>query len=210
MRMRRKPRGKVRRGRRGTDWINVMPFSRCSENIRVSDCIGTPENDPTWFSLIDLQDVEDHNDNITLERLVGDLYFTVYGGLQGVESTHTRVSWQIMCGIYVSEVTDGAVSQWTALDPFAVTNNDRDSSWLWFKEWTVQLCAGKSDFATVFESTQFMPDARIDLRVKRKLKGTSELILAVQCLRDRQGTSGGILVEDVNLYGQLRALVKLT
>jgi len=184
------------RKRRQTDWI----VSAQGSVVDPSPQFGTT----TLITLIDNADLDAHQDQLTVVRIVGEIHFR--------DTEWTRVDgnpivWRGFAGIYKAE-TDAAGAVFE-LQPDDGIDADSEA-WLWRHSFishpTGQMISGPGAAAGDPMTTSFVWNAyskHIDLRVMRKMGGRELLVLAFR-LFDANAQSAS--------YGaelQLRTLVKL-
>lgn len=183
----------MRRGRarqlRKVDWI-ASAIGRASETM--------PPNAVDGVNLIDLADLQDHNDNITVERMVGEYH------LAAVECNSDYFA-RVYMGIAIRDCDEfGGVI-------FLNPENDEDADsndWLWRRHILlsaqgIRLAgAGLDRAAGAIITTQ--EQAHFDIHVRRKMKGRDQLVLFTFYTVDNG--AGNNLVQSFNF----RTLVKLS
>lgn len=146
-----------RRVRRLTDWISGSQGFDEENSVLIG---------PQFFTIINLADLEQHNDRMTVCRMVGQIYFR--------QRKSAANDFSVICwGIYHGQ-SDGAGSVFP-LSPSSLQDADSEN---WLFRRTVALvdnsAAVGSDMLNSYESAAF------DTRVMRKLEGLEQLVLAVQ------------------------------
>lgn len=179
--------------RRETDWI-------VSAQGLISDPLWTTV-DNNLLSLINSEDLDAHNDQFTVVRIVGEICMW-----SGETSRHDAAAPPIArgyWGIYKTEAdATGATIELLADDGI-----DADSeAWMWRNHWIEpsSFQAVSPDNANAITSTgwNWYHREHIDLRVMRKLGGREHLVFASRIF---DNTSTGVIQASF----QLRTLVKL-
>jgi len=173
-------------------------FRRRSGSRRLTDWIGggaALEIDfpitsvPQLFDIVDLQDMDEHVDRMTVERVRGEI------GISWIPDAAVQAV-LIAYGIYVTDVEESGSE--TVLQPFNLADQDSE---LWMWRYTECLTAGS--MATIGNS--ILSRIEVDVKAKRVMEGRQKLVLSAEV---------GVIVgqpfaNDLLLWKNLRALVKL-
>lgn len=166
-------------------------------------------NDPLWdtgtnnlLSLINSQDLDDHNDQFTVVRIVGEIamWSAETSRVDANAPPIARGYW----GIYKAE----ADSAGATIELLADDGVDADSeAWMWRNHW-IEPSSFQSfspDTANAITSTgwDWYHSMHIDLRVMRKMGGREHLVFASRIFSNQASVQ-------IQASFQLRTLVKLT
>jgi len=184
--------GRSGRKRRQTDWI----VSAEGLVLDPSPAFG----DTVLIDLINDIDLDDHDDQLTVVRIVGELHFWDIGE----NRCDTAINWRGFAGIYKTESdATGAVIE---LAPDDGIDGDSEA-WMWRHSF-IAFPQGLSISPDLGNSASSLWKGRysthIDLRVMRKMGGREHLVLAFRLFTDGSGSEAGY-----NALLQLRTLVKL-
>lgn len=184
------------RKRRQTDWI----VSAQGPLTDPAPTFGTT----TLLTLIDSADLDAHDDQLTVVRIVGELHFR---NREWERVDGNPFVWRGFAGIYKTEADAvGAVIELAPDDGI-----DADSeAWLWrnsfVSDQNVGLISGPGAAAGDPMTTSFALHAHsihIDLRVMRKMGGREHLVLAFRIFDENA------ILPEYDAAFQLRTLVKL-
>lgn len=161
--MKRMPRRGRRAQRRATDWI--PGYFTALQDLSSAN--------PQQYALVDLQDIDDHDGNVTIERIVGDIgIFNLVDSL-GVPVYGAHIS----AGVAVLETDQLFFTKQVA------PNNpvDAEDPWLWLDHWTVYgPDPGVATDFTPAASAHGLRFRHVDIHVRRKLTDAHVLVLVVQ------------------------------
>lgn len=185
--------GRSSRPRRQTDWIVSAEGFVLDPNPQFGAT--------TLITLIDSIDLDAHNDQLTVVRIVGELHFW---DLEPSRPEADPWNWRGFAGIYKTEADQaGAVIELAPDDGI-----DADSeAWLWRHSFISHPdgITISADGAGVNSLIHGRYSTHIDLRVMRKMGGREHLVLAFRLFNPGTGSGPGY-----NALLQLRTLVKLT
>lgn len=170
---------------RQTDWIASATGS-AFESFPLGQVDGV--------NLVDLADMTDHNDCVTVERIVGEYFIRVVN-----PSADTVI--MFFMGIAVRQCDEnGAV---IFLDP--IDDQDADSNdWLWRRHYIIAPL-----FPVIVDTTgghvfSTYEEAHLDVHVRRKMRGRDQLVLFTHGVQLQ-----GQAPNPIQSF-QLRTLVKLS
>jgi len=202
-----------RRVRRKMAWTSATQ-SLCSVRLTVTPCDfeGIDGVDPDYFNLLDnpppsIPGQVDQATEVTMLRLVGDLAFLA--NISATDATEPQfVTFNFYWGVFIGDIAFQGGSRY---DP-TISADAAAGDWLARGVSTLDFTAGlgftnQSDLQYVSTPGAF---PHFDLRVKRKLRQSEEIILAVKCVTDNPFPSGVPRTLNVaHLYSSMRALVAL-
>jgi len=170
-------------GKRETEWISG------GNGFDLENTVGAVTQ---FFEIINLVDVLQHQDHLTLVRIVGEVYFATRTIATNVA---TAVSW----GLFKAQCDN--TGAFIGLDPANELDDDSED---WIHKKTVFLSEGQGGTPVGAIFTNDYHSAHVDIRVMRKLQGLDQLLFAV-------GTNGtfGSTNDSIFLGVFLRCLVKL-
>ncbi len=123
--------------------------------------------------LVSEAEVEDHDDELTVLRIVGEFHQFWHG-------TPTAVNRPMVCmaGILVRESSDLGVTP-----SMMIPAHIEEYPWMWLRSWAVlpDAVSKQSATACVDASTPGTALEKVDIRVKRKLRSGDELYFYAQC-----------------------------
>lgn len=211
--MRRRPVRRTRRAKRRTAWLNGMSANTCAVPLDVVRCneeVVTPQV-PALFLLAEspqpaaaAQGSISENREGTITRIVGEILLDAAFAATLTQTTWTNIV--VSMGIYIADCDSLSIP--LTRDP---TSDVENKDWLWKGTFTHSECgiAGQ----TIFVCTQNDPvdgdtnsnGAHIDIRVKRKLRESEQILLSVVCAEDFLVGSEGAW--EVFINGNVRVLV---
>jgi len=187
--MRRRVRRMGRRGpRRKTDWIPCITGT--SPTNPVTDNVATTIFD-AW---IDTFDMTAHTEQLTVVRMVGEVYFGFQRAQEILPVGAILVSW----GFYVSALDDSGAT--IVLDPGSDASSDSED-WMFRRTVEVVPFSPATLGAAVFNSWD---SAHFDTRVMRKMEGRKTLNFIAKI----DFVQGVVTPVTCEMYGNVRALVK--
>jgi len=173
-------RGRVRRSgmRRQTDWI---PQTNDGAVLQTSNV--------ALIALVDELDIEEHQDHLTIERVVGEV---VLCARDSVGATCPAI---IYMGIIVSDAdSGGGVTPWGP-----ASSTDAESEWLWRRMY--------HSLVPTLGAESYQP-SQFDIHVRRKMSQRQALLLNITAFTSsfpatpQQPT-------DMDIWMNIRTLVKL-
>jgi len=183
-------RGRRRRTRRSgmrrqTDWIPQV-----NDGAFFQIDISTT---PALIALVDEVDIEEKQDHLTIERVVGEVF--VY--TRAVSGNLTEAI--IYAGIIVSDVdTSSGVTPFSPSD-----DDDSEGEWLWRRAWGF-FPATAADVRVLNAEWP----THLDVRVRRKMSQRQALLLCITAVPTPFST-GVLAPTDIDVALNIRTLVKL-
>jgi len=212
-RRRRRFSGMRGRRKRKMVWTSAAQ-SLCSERLTLSACNfeGIDSVEPNFFNLVDnppptTPGEVDQATEVTLLRIVGDLVF--YASVSATDITEPNlVTVSFYWGVFIADVS---VKGFSDYDP---TLSADASSGDWMARGLVVIPFATGLGPTSQNDVQYVSTPNtfphFDLHVKRKLKPSEQIVLAVKCTKDNPFPSGTDRTLAVaHLYANLRALIAL-
>jgi len=183
--MRRRSRRTRRSGmRRQTDWIPQVEGTWLQSSIALS---------PMLIALVDEVDIEEKQDHLTIERIVGEFHVYVR------KAAGTLTEGLIYAGIIVTDVdTTGGVTAFSPED-----DDDSEGEWLWRRSWGF--------FPTTATDVRVLNaefPTHLDVHVRRKMGQRQALILSITAVPTPFAT-GVNAPSDLDVALNIRTLVKL-
>jgi len=202
-----------RRPRRKLAWL-AAANSLCSVRMGLNACDfeGIDQVEPDFFSLVDnpaptVPGQVDQATEVTLLRVVGDLVF--YSNVSATDATEPQLQNVLFYwGVFIADVSLKGFSDY---DP-TISADAASGDWLARGVSVHPYAAGLGPTTQCQISLISTPEAHphFDLRVKRKLRASEQIVLAVKCVQDNPFPSGtDRLLTTGQLYASMRALVAL-